>query len=250
MDALPEPTPRLVLERARGPACPSGCSTAANFAPGREPDAARYQYVGAVLLLMVLGNARRGSGYDGQQSCRGLRLASLAAIVEPRVPPPLLPGPVRPGGQGAWRAGGASGRRRQRRSQLHHRPGQHRHHVAPFGAGRSLPVGRRCVRLTGIRRFGARAALGGGPGGGRPAARQGGGTAAVPVPHAASAGRSATSGVRWGRRRRRSAGKLPHRRRRRRLPPGRPASPRGDDQRARGAPPRPSGCGASPPPFR
>ena len=68
--------------------------------------------------------------------------------------------------------------------------------------GRSLPVGRRCVRLTGVRRFGARASR---PEEARVAADQLLAKAEelrpVPVAHAPPPGGAATSGIRWDRRR-------------------------------------------------
>jgi hypothetical protein len=55
--------------------------TAANFAPGREPDAGRYQYVGAVLLLLVLGNALAGIRLRPSAVLAVLAAASLATAV-------------------------------------------------------------------------------------------------------------------------------------------------------------------------
>ena len=55
--------------------------TAANFAPGREPDAGRYQYVAAVLLLLVLGNALAGIRLRPSAVLAVLAAASLATAV-------------------------------------------------------------------------------------------------------------------------------------------------------------------------
>ena len=54
--------------------------TAASFAPGREPESSRYQYVGGVLLLLVLGNAFAGVRLKARETLAVLAVACLATI--------------------------------------------------------------------------------------------------------------------------------------------------------------------------
>jgi hypothetical protein len=54
--------------------------TAASFAPGREPDQSRYQYVGGVLLLLVLGNAVAGIRLKAPETLAVLAVACVATI--------------------------------------------------------------------------------------------------------------------------------------------------------------------------
>ena len=54
--------------------------TAASFAPGREPDQSRYQYVGGVLLLLVLGNAFAGVRLKAPETLAILGVACVATI--------------------------------------------------------------------------------------------------------------------------------------------------------------------------
>jgi hypothetical protein len=54
--------------------------TATSFAPGREPDQSRYQYVGGLLLLLVLGNAVAGIRLQAPAVSGVLGVACLAAI--------------------------------------------------------------------------------------------------------------------------------------------------------------------------
>ena len=54
--------------------------TAASFAPGREPDQSRYQYVGGVLLLLVLGNAVAGVRLEAPETLAILGVACVATI--------------------------------------------------------------------------------------------------------------------------------------------------------------------------
>lgn len=54
--------------------------TAAGFQPGREPEASRYQYVGGVLLLLVLGNTLAGVRLKARGALAILGLACVATI--------------------------------------------------------------------------------------------------------------------------------------------------------------------------
>lgn len=54
--------------------------TAASFEPGREPDQSRYQYVGGVLLLLVLGNAVAGVRLGAPETLAILGVACVATI--------------------------------------------------------------------------------------------------------------------------------------------------------------------------
>ena len=54
--------------------------TAANFAPGREADQSRYQYVGGVLLLLVMGNALAGIRLKAPETLAVLAVACVATI--------------------------------------------------------------------------------------------------------------------------------------------------------------------------
>ena len=53
---------------------------AASFAPGREADQSRYQYVGGVLLLLVLGNAVAGVRLGATEILATLGVACVATI--------------------------------------------------------------------------------------------------------------------------------------------------------------------------
>ena len=97
--------------------------------PGREPNASRYQYVGGVLLLMVLGRPGQRDQAAAAGRARGPRDRLPGGDHEPGGPPPLLREDVRLDHAGSRRAGGVRGRRRQCRSRLHPRPGQHRHRL-------------------------------------------------------------------------------------------------------------------------
>ena len=59
--------------------------TAASNAPGRSPWASRYQYVGGVLLLMVLGSLASGIRVRGAAILTALAVGGLAAIANLRV---------------------------------------------------------------------------------------------------------------------------------------------------------------------
>jgi hypothetical protein len=54
--------------------------TAASFEPGREPDQWRYQYVGGVLLLLVLGNAVAGVRLEARETLAILGVSGVATI--------------------------------------------------------------------------------------------------------------------------------------------------------------------------
>ena len=54
--------------------------TAVSFEPGREPHASRYQYVGAVLLLLVLGNTLAGVRLKAREALAILGVACVATI--------------------------------------------------------------------------------------------------------------------------------------------------------------------------
>jgi hypothetical protein len=54
--------------------------TATSFVPGRAPDQARYQYVGGVLLLLVMGNAIAGVRLNAPKALATLGVACLATI--------------------------------------------------------------------------------------------------------------------------------------------------------------------------
>jgi hypothetical protein len=54
--------------------------TAASFAPGREADQSRYQYVGGVLLLLVMGNAVAGVRLGAPETLAILGVASVATV--------------------------------------------------------------------------------------------------------------------------------------------------------------------------
>jgi hypothetical protein len=54
--------------------------TALSFQPGRDPDASRYQYVGGVLLLLVLGNGLAGLRLGASGTLAILGLAGIATI--------------------------------------------------------------------------------------------------------------------------------------------------------------------------
>jgi hypothetical protein len=54
--------------------------TAASFAPGREADQSRYQYVGGVLLLLVMGNAVAGIRLKAPETLAVLAVACVATV--------------------------------------------------------------------------------------------------------------------------------------------------------------------------
>ena len=119
----------------------SGYSRQRTMSPDGRHGRRGISIVGAVLLLMVLASLASGIRVRGAAILTALVVGGVAAIANLRVLNENYQDPGRPGDPGARRDGGVRDRRRQRRSQLHYTPGQHRHHLALFARGRSLPVG-------------------------------------------------------------------------------------------------------------
>ena len=118
--------------------------TAASFEPGREPDQSRYQYVGGVLLLLVLGNAVAGVRLGAPETLAILGVACVATIANLAV----LHHDIQPPGGTARSTSAGAGGSRGRRLEGRPEPGPRTQSNTDNRALDSLSVAPTCRRWT------------------------------------------------------------------------------------------------------
>ena len=125
--------------------------TAANAGVFRPPTASRYQYAGAVLLLLAVADLASGVRLRLPGNVIALGIAGIAALGWHLHAAPVVRLPLERHGERPGRACGPGDRGRQGQSGPGPRPAELRRQLPQRGPRRALPLGREQVRLSRLR---------------------------------------------------------------------------------------------------